>query len=89
MLIKPRAINPNYGGGVAILINKKLQYTEINEFQNIDAEFLAIKTKIKNNEVLEGTLYKPPNASLKIELFKEISFKFKHFIIGIKNNLNW
>jgi len=80
-LINPRKVNPNFCGGVAMFINKKLSYSQVNEFNSFD-EFLAIKTKIKNNVLLISTLYKPPSSSLPKELFEKISVKFKYFIIG-------
>ena len=58
-----------------MFINNKLSYNLVNELNSFD-EFLAIKTKIKNEEVLIGTLYKPPNNTLQTELFKEIKQKF-------------
>jgi len=80
-LINPRKVNPNFCGGVAMFINKKLSYSQVNEFNSFD-EFLTIKTKIKNNVLLISTLYKPPSSSLPKELFEKISVKFKYFIIG-------
>ncbi len=82
LIIKPRQSNPNFGGGVAILVSKKLKYSEINEFDHTNAEFLAIKTKIQNHETLICTLYKPPNVDLNKNLFEEISRKYAYFIIG-------
>ena len=82
LIIKPRQQNPNFGGGVAILVSKKLKYLEVNEFEYLNSEFLTIKTKKKHEEILVGTLNKPPNLNLNKELFEEINKKYKHFIIG-------
>jgi exonuclease III len=49
-LINPRKVNPNFGGGVAMFINNKLSYNQVNEFNSFD-EFLAIKTKTKNTNI--------------------------------------
>jgi len=80
-LINPRKVNPNFGGGVAMFINNKLSYNQVNEFNSFD-EFLAIKTKTKNVDLLISTLYKPPNSPLQKELFEKITEKFKYFIVG-------
>ena len=44
-IYKPRQINSNYGGGVAMLIRSNLDFVETSIFNNLKLEIVEIKIK--------------------------------------------
>ena len=86
-----------YGGGVGILINKKLKYKTRLELCNSSFEkncFVEIKTKTKN--LLVGSLYRPPNTKQKDFTRKIVSMNKKllkehnkSIILGMDHNMDF
>ena len=78
VISKPRN---KYGGGVAILINKKLDFIHDFSFEHYELELIHIKIMLSNNLISIFSLYNPPNKVLSITLFKEIQEVCENFII--------
>lgn len=58
-----------HGGGVAIIIDKQLQYDQLNTFEEFELELLAIKVNINNIFYTFLTLYLPPQVQFPEEAF--------------------
>lgn len=80
-IIKSRYENERCGGGVALLINKKYDFTEINELKNLNLECLCVKISIQNHDVVIVTYYNPPDQLLNEKVFTILQSKYKNIII--------
>ena len=78
---KHRKNNRNGGGGVALLINKKIKFVELNMFDHLNLELACIKIKIKKKETLIISYYNPPTSILSKEVFRLATDSKINFII--------
>ena len=86
-LYKPRPINSNYGGGVAMLIRSNLYFIEINIFSNVRLELVEIKIKLAQRDCHILAYYNPPNIELSEAVFKTLSnADFNYVICGDLNS---
>ena len=60
-----------HGGGVAIIIDKQIQYEQVNLFEEFELELIAIKVNINNIFYTFLTLYLPPQAQFPNQSFFE------------------
>jgi len=78
--IKPRKVNPEHGGGVAVLIRSGISYSIIS---GLDESLEIMGIKIELNEVCFDffTLYSPPNKDIPYEFFKSLDNSKSEFVI--------
>ena len=82
----------NGAGGVGLLINKQLKFTQNYDFEDLNCEILAINVNINNKNIIILSYYNPPSyniQNLSSDVFQRISNK--HFILlgdlNAKSNL--
>lgn len=73
--------NQNGAGGVALLIQKSITYSSINEFDDLNLELIAIRLNFEQTSLVVVTYYNPPDKTLCTELFHRLSQKFKFFLL--------
>jgi exodeoxyribonuclease-3 len=78
---KHRNNNKNGGGGVALIINKNIKFVELDIFDHLNLETVAIKIKIQKLEMMIVSYYNPPSSSLAKEIFEIASQSKINFII--------
>ena len=84
------------GGGVGILISKKLKYRKIDAFDlaMTSAEYYIIKLKLSHESITLVSLYRPPNSNVKVflEEYKKLliwlSKRKTPIVIGCDHNLD-
>jgi exonuclease III/phage gp16-like protein len=82
-IYKPRPINSNHGGGVAILIKSDLDIAETNIFSNLKLEIVEIKIKLARRDCYILAYYNPPNVELSEVVFKTLSnANFNYIVCG-------
>jgi exonuclease III len=80
-IYKPRQINSNYGGGVAMLIRSNLDFVETSIFNNLKLEIVEIKIKLAQRDCHVLAYYNPPNSELSEIVFKTLSDTNSNYII--------
>ena len=86
-IYKPRPINSNHGGGVAILIKSDLDFVETNIFSNLKLEIVEIKIKLARRDCYILAYYNPPNVELSEVVFKTLSnANFNYIVCGDLNS---
>ncbi len=80
-IYKPRQINSNYGGGVAMLIRSNLDFVETSIFKNLKLEIVEIKIKLAQRDCHVLAYYNPPNSELSEIVFKTLSDTNSNYII--------
>jgi len=82
----------NGAGGVGLLINKQLKFTQNYDFDDLNCEILAINININNKNIIILSYYNPPSSNvsnLSSEVFQRLLNK--HFILlgdlNAKSNL--
>ena len=61
---KHRNNNKNGGGGVELIINKNIKFVELDIFDHLNLETVAIKIKIQKLEMMIVSYYNPPSSPL-------------------------
>jgi len=81
VVLKTRTKNPDCGGGVAIIFKKSIVCTELNCFDYLDLELVAVEAETSVGTVAIIAYYNPPPRKLNKMLFLEVQKRFKNFII--------
>ncbi|CAF1064073.1 unnamed protein product, partial [Brachionus calyciflorus] len=72
-LHKGRSNSKNGGGGVCLLIKKSIKFIQVNEFDYLNLELVAIKIRYETKDLLIISYYNPPQFELNYELFTKLN----------------
>jgi hypothetical protein len=78
-----------FGGGVAFIVNKNINFILINNLDKFNSECLCIKLLIEDREIHLIFYYNPPSSAVNIEMLEYIEKNFNYYIIcGDLNSKN-
>ena len=80
-IYKPRPINSNYGGGVAMLVGSDIDFIETNIFSNQNLELVKIRVSLAHRDCHILAYYNPPNTKLSETVFKTLSDAILNYIV--------
>jgi len=72
VIYKCRSKNGNKGGGIALLIKNDILFEEMDIFDKLNIEIIAIKIKFSNTELIVVSYYNPPEVKLCSEVWEEL-----------------
>ena len=81
VVIKTRQKNNDCGGGVAIIFKKSIVCTELDCFDYLVLELVAVEAETSIGTVAIIAYYNPPPRKLNKKLFHEVEKRFRNFII--------
>lgn len=80
-VFRVRQVGPGSGGGVALLINKNICFSNITMFDEYDFEIVAISLNIQKTNLIVASYYNPPDSLPNRLVFEKLDRSGSEYII--------